>query len=271
MLVIFSAFKGEAGLIIKLLNPVKKTYIGQAVLFDGFFKGKRILVCITGMGKKAAEEAARKVISLNKTGDIAAESIFLVAGICGASGRDLNISDIVFYESVTDHYFIDNTENDENDIKIKEQKKPEIYKNLSNGISIIKTKYNDKFVNASSVGGVVTKRKIKEVLSRKYKIDAFDMESFYIVKEAKKESIAVICVRSISDNLKYPVSELLVEFERGSKSKKIKTGLRIIFNPVHLKNVVLSIINIEKSLKSLNVFLANQLLPSLGYVKKRII
>lgn len=95
MLVVFAAFKKEAAGLLKLINCQKIKKIGETIIYDGEINSKRIIVCITGMGKSNSLNGVKKIIEMDL-----ANPLFLIQGISGALIENMKIGDLIIYESI---------------------------------------------------------------------------------------------------------------------------------------------------------------------------
>lgn len=95
MLVVFAAFKKEAAGLLKLINCQKIKKMGETIIYDGEINSKRIIVCITGMGKMNSLNGVKKIIEMDL-----ANPLFLIQGISGALIENMKIGDLIIYESI---------------------------------------------------------------------------------------------------------------------------------------------------------------------------
>jgi nucleoside phosphorylase len=95
MLVIFSAFKKEAIGLLGLLKIKKIVKNKNTVIYDGTINNKRMIICITGMGKSNASVAASQVIEMKLE-----NPVFLIQGISGSLIDSLKVGDLIMYESI---------------------------------------------------------------------------------------------------------------------------------------------------------------------------
>lgn len=95
MLVVFAAFKKEAAGLLKLINCQKIKKIGETIIYDGEISSKRIIVCITGMGKSNSLNGVKKIIEMDL-----ANPLFLIQGTSGALIENMKIGDLIIYESI---------------------------------------------------------------------------------------------------------------------------------------------------------------------------
>jgi len=95
MLVIFAAFKKEALALLKVIKVKKIIKSKSALIYDGLIQNKRIIICITGMGRLKAIHAAHQVIKLNIK-----NPVFVIQGISGGLADWLKTGDLVFYNSI---------------------------------------------------------------------------------------------------------------------------------------------------------------------------
>jgi nucleoside phosphorylase len=155
MIVIFAAFKKEAIDLLKLLKLKKIIKNRSAVIYDGTVKNKRIIICITGMGKLNSLFAARQIIEMNLD-----NPVFIIQGISGALVDNLNIGDLIFYESIK------NLEKFQITKKIQDSKDYSPYSQNQNILNGNKVKHTAEMKNNESIlylpyGERLTEAKIK--------------------------------------------------------------------------------------------------------------
>lgn len=95
MLVVFATFKKEAAGLLKLINCQKIKKMGETIIYDGEINSKRIIVCITGMGKSNSLNGVKKIIEMDL-----ANPLFLIQGTSGALIENMKIGDLIIYESI---------------------------------------------------------------------------------------------------------------------------------------------------------------------------
>src|SRR5680860_629199 len=95
MLVLFAAFKKEAAGLLKIIESKKIIKINSTVIYDGTIKNKRIVICITGIGKSNSLFAISQIIKMNLE-----NPVFIIQGVSGALVDNLSIGDLVIYESI---------------------------------------------------------------------------------------------------------------------------------------------------------------------------
>lgn len=95
MLVVFAAFKKEAAGLLKLINCQKIKKMGETIIYDGEINSKRIIVCVTGMGKLNSLNGVKKIIEMDL-----ANPLFLIQGVSGALIENMKIGDLIIYESI---------------------------------------------------------------------------------------------------------------------------------------------------------------------------
>ncbi|MHB1253281.1 MAG: phosphorylase family protein [Candidatus Humimicrobiaceae bacterium] len=166
MLVIFAAFKKETIDLLKLLKLKKIIKRKSTVIYDGTLKNKRIIICITGMGKSNSLFAARQIIKMNLD-----NPVFIIQGISGALVGNLNIGDLIFYESIK------NLEKFQIAKKVQENKEysPDVQnQNMINGNEV---KYTSVMKNNENILYLPDKERLTEAKINNY--------NFSDIKEVK--------------------------------------------------------------------------------------
>ncbi|MHB1346884.1 MAG: 5'-methylthioadenosine/S-adenosylhomocysteine nucleosidase family protein, partial [Candidatus Humimicrobiaceae bacterium] len=266
MLVFFAAFKKEAIDLIRMLESRKTVKFKKTVIYDGTIRNKRAVICIMGMGKSNSLYALRKILKMKLE-----NPVFVIQGISGAVADHLKIGDVVIYETVKN---IEKFETSNNaDIPTCSVPDIEEIKFDSGVINFDSLKsswesYDKDLRILKSSGGlvphVVTDQREKLFLNKSYSVEAIDMESYYIADIAKDNKIPVICVRSISDSLGEPISELIVRFGSGGFCIKIKCLISALFSRSETRSIISSYKNIDISCRNLNLFVKKVLLPYFG-------
>ena len=283
MLVIFAAFKKEAIDLIKLLKFKKTLKNKRTVIYDGLVENKRIVICITGMGKSNSLFAVKQVIEMNLE-----DPVFIIQGVSGTVIENINIGDLIFYESIknleqfpgeimqkgNDSYPSDTQKPDENVCKYAGgiENIDIVYPILNIDFDLLKTRWevsknNPRLLKFSGglVSYVVTDAMEKNVLNKLYGIEAIDMESYFIADAALNSQIPVICIRSVSDNLSEPISKLITQFSSGNLCFKFIFLIKLIFSRTKIRSISESYKNINIACRSLNQFVKKVLLPYFGY------
>ncbi len=314
MLVIFAAFKKEALNLIKLLKSKKTVKNKNTIIYDGSIKNKRVIICITGMGKSNSLFAAGQIIKMKLD-----NPVFMIQGISGALLDNFKIGDLVFYESIKNleqfraqRYAGENSsynpdvqkqtrinENDDGyDERIQSsddilylpyggsiknigmnrhylsdlKESDAIDKIMGANLDLLKDKWELIIKDSRifrSIGGlvsyVVTDFKEKNVLNRLHDVEVIDMESYYIADTAIRNSIPVICIRSISDNFSKPIPESIIGFNSGNIYFKFKCLINVIFSNQEKRSIIRSYKNINIACRNLNLFIEKILLPYFGY------
>lgn len=161
-------------------------------IFEGSFKDKRIVLCLSGIGKVNAAATTQYLIDKYKP------SIIINSGCAGSLTEEVKVLDTIIANYVTYHDF--------NPIRIMEACVPDnglvktddsIIKNLKTILEKNNIKYH--------IGGIasgdcfVTSSEIRDAIYSRTKCLAVDMESASIGHISKKNNIPFIIIRSISD------------------------------------------------------------------------
>jgi adenosylhomocysteine nucleosidase len=270
MLVIFAAFRKEAAGLFKIIKLRKRIRIRSTDIYDGTIKNKRIIICITGMGKSNALFAVSRIIKMNLD-----NPVFIIQGISGAVVDNLNIGDLVFYESIknlekfktekktngTEEFnlsYLDDIESSPEVINVNFDFSKKEWEDIGKNSRILKA-------SGGLVSYIVTEHSDKDVLSKIHGVEAIDMESYYIADAAINNGIMAICLRSISDTLKEPIPELITRFNSGNFICKFNCLAELLFSKTKSRSMLVSGKNITKACRNLNYFINKTMLPYFGY------
>ena len=99
MIIIFAAFKKEAESLLKLINCQKIIKDGNTIIYFGKIYNKKIIICITGIGKLNAVKGANKIIQMITEMKLD-NPIFLIQGISSALVENLKIGDLIIFFNI---------------------------------------------------------------------------------------------------------------------------------------------------------------------------
>ncbi|MCL5072723.1 MAG: hypothetical protein M1308_17795, partial [Actinobacteria bacterium] len=215
MILILGALKFEVSSILKKMKNIKILASGSIPAYEGLINGKKILLVVTGMGKKNAETAAGFIKEYRFNSDNVQnknEPIkkIIIAGVSGALHRNFLIGDIVICKSV---YFVHQAGSK----TAADESMPVLCKS----IQVEDPQPGNCPVycgNLLTVSNIVTDNNTKESLNSRFDADAVDMESYWLLQFLETLKIPVICIRSISDNMKYDLSK---SYERLVKKNSV--------------------------------------------------
>ncbi len=200
MEILFAALEFEISGLLRLSRAEKIYKKNNLIIYLGRYGLKPFLFVKTGMGKENVSFAFDYVFHHYLKGEKTLDKIYCF-GFCGVS-NSAAIADIVLYESVV--------YDQESPISLAVPYYPEdVVLRLQKvredaGIDI-------HFFKAASVLNVVSEDANKINIKERLDVAAFDMESFFLLKEAKKRSIHAVIIRSISDNIENPIPFGLAE------------------------------------------------------------
>lgn len=195
---VICAMQIEANLLIKKLEKRKLKRISNIKFYYGLISNKRVVVCVSGMGKVSATIAAQTMImSFNP-------SVIVNTGVGGALVEGLKIGDIVVSE-----YFV------QHDMDTSAIGDP---KGFISGINIINLPSDEKTINEivdsikllgykPKVGPIATGDRFvceindKKKINNDFKCIACDMESGAIAQTCYMSDVKFCAIRSISDEL----------------------------------------------------------------------
>lgn len=161
-------------------------------IYEGIYKDKKIILCLSGIGKVNAAILTQYLI------DYYRPNYIINSGCCGSLIKDINILDTVLVSYATYHDFTP--------LRIMEECVPNNGKikpntNLFNLTESILKENNIPY----KIGGIasgdcfVTNDKERDIIYEKTGCIAVDMESASISHTASKNNIPFLIIRSISD------------------------------------------------------------------------
>ncbi|MCL4415409.1 MAG: hypothetical protein M1365_01715 [Actinobacteria bacterium] len=230
----------------------KKLSSGEILIYEGLINNKEILLVITGIGKKNAKTAAQFIKDnfLNKdstqNGHNFIEKI-IIAGVSGAMHESFSIGDIIICKNI---YSLCS---DDNKIPFLTNF---VISDRLNDFKIIKHDYCTTYYgNLLTVNNIIADKARKEFLDPEFSIDAVDMESYWLLNFLPSDKIPVLCVRSISDNMKYSVSLSYENLINGAFINYPKVIRFVLRNPSEITKLVRNGNNFKKACRSLHNFI----------------
>ncbi|MCL5070849.1 MAG: hypothetical protein M1308_08130, partial [Actinobacteria bacterium] len=102
---------------------------------------------------------------------------------------------------------------------------------------------------------IIADKARKEFLNPEFSIDAVDMESYWLLDFLSSVKIPVLCVRSISDNMKYNISLSYENLIKDASINYPKVIRFVLKNPTEIIKLVRNGINFRKACRSLHNFI----------------
>ena len=232
---------------------------GEILTYEGLINNKKILLVIVGIGKGNAESAAKFIEDnfLNKNSDQNRynhiEKI-IIAGVSGALSKSFSIGDIIICKNI---YFLysDNK-------KIITNTNIHILDSIKNFEITQHDCSSIYYGNLLTVNNIITDKAQKEFLNLEFSIDAVDMESYWLLNFLSSSKIPVLCVRSISDNMKYNISLSYENLIKNAFIDYYKVFRFVLKNPSEIIKLVINGINFRKASRSLHHFILALINPS---------
>jgi nucleoside phosphorylase len=254
MLIVFGALKIELENIIRSCRIKKKVLSGRTRLSSGTYKGKDILIAVTGMGKNNAQRAAGIVFGREKVRSAGSIDV-LITGFCGGTSPDLEAGKLVSYREVLDLSGVYRT-------GIENKK---LHSSHCGSISLpAGVKIRDaKAVVCGCTHHVVSTPREKKRLFDEYGADVVDMESYWLIQSIKEHGLPlenIKCIRAVSDDFSGMLPHY---FSAGNTFKTIAGFIRssflsIFFRKERWKNLY-ALKGIRKAKSRLNINLLDSM------------
>ncbi len=220
-------------------NVILKTFENAIKIKNGIYSKGKFLIYKTGVGKKNAEKAVKKLFMLYPV-----RAVFAL-GTAGALCKDLKTGDVLASERILN--------------VTQEGEVIEEFQYYSWGFDNVKYRIKEKGLNIKSgvlisVDNALLKSWDQKYNGEKYHAQGCDMESALIGEYAGKNAVPFYCFRVISDTYKQNLPPLEMFLKKKKKSIKEKLKLVLYFtNPLLLTRYSLFKFRLKKSLKKLKI------------------
>ncbi len=186
MIALFAALELEVRPFLRRLDVRDRAPLGGYALTVGEYDGQRLLVCRTGMGRRAGE-AADAVLGHYRPDAV------LSVGLAGALSPEYVVGDLVFAETVH-----------KADSEREDGRAPEA---VLSDVSLLETaRRAAESVGLCSWSGcsltsseVVPGPRQKAALRQATGLDVVEMESYWVGQAAKEQGLPFLAVRAVSD------------------------------------------------------------------------
>jgi adenosylhomocysteine nucleosidase len=182
MLALIAALKEETYCLKRRMHIDKTTVTDNYRIFKGNYKGKKVLLVQTGMGRQRAEKAANFIIE-NYSIDA-----LISFGFAGALTSEYKVGDICFCPTISCS---------DTQINIT-------HKSDSTLISQCKKISLSSLMKAVEAKIVTTNKPVcppeeRKILALSHQCDIMDTETFWVAEIAQKKNITFLSIRVISD------------------------------------------------------------------------
>jgi adenosylhomocysteine nucleosidase len=204
-------------------------------VFEGHLNHRKIILVLTGVGKRRAQNAARKVFQQYLVSGV------ISTGCCGALNNMFAAGDIVVYTQIKSTGGMGMSTVNSNS-ELMEQ--------------ALKYHYDRRMVRLAkgiSVDIVCAAPESKSRLGIEFAADVVDMESYWIGEIAQETGLPFIAIRAVADSVQDDLSFLDRIVVKG-KLKPLKTAGYFILHPHDLITAVECSRNIQKAGKNLAYF-----------------
>jgi len=251
MLIIFGALKIEIAAVLNLMSIDNISKIDGIIIYKGKINNEATLAVTTGMGKANTKKAVELIIEKYITGKKSPADIesvnktdikFIITGFCGATDKNLDVGDLVIYESIKN---LESTSRLDYVCKdILKLKNDRILKSWN------------KFKLTRVVGGTVPEVLIlplqKKKIGKQFGVQVIDLESYWIIKKIIEHNLPFYCIKSVSDTIEDKLPEYFGIFSKNEiLSKLLKSFSLSIIRPKELKMNIKTMKNIKKAQNNL--------------------
>jgi len=239
---IIAALKREVKSLIDEMEGypyIKKSDISSHPIYEGTINGKKVIVVISGVGKKGAKRATRILI------DLYSPDLIVTTGYAGSLSPDFVVGDVVEFTRAV-------SESGENIDFIKPG--PLAFHDSS---ILFKDTQNETILTVDRFIESVSEKK---ELGRKLKASIVDMESLYVGKIAVEHGISCIGIRVISDDLGLELPKMSGILNREGEVKVERALRYFISHPGAIVPILIFLYNIRKATRILTIYIKKKTL-----------
>ncbi len=211
--------------LLKLVEIKGKSRNGKIILYNCTYKGTHILVALIGMGEENSRAAS--VILKDIVDGYRVKQIVMV-GFCGATDPQLNLGDIILFKK----------------IKYLKTGRGEVTCEGYVGTGINRNLHYQK-VTGATLNFLASSTSIKSEIYKRFGVQAVDMESYFICREALKHDVPFINLRVVSDTAEDDLPEFMVDFSKNRRLAGLFRALILAVNPRRAKRAVQAFKNIK--------------------------
>ena len=217
--------------------------LGHARVFIGHWQGADLLLVRSGVGRTRARQALAQVCDGHTVG------LILSIGYAGGLDSSLNVGDLVIADKAFDH-----ASGSADKKNLREQ--------------IISPALVDQAMTLSCSdatvvvrGGLLTVDRVvsdpdaKKRLGSRYPVQAVDMETTELAREAAARNIPFLSIRSITDTVNQQLLDCAHLVKADGEVSKLKAGWHVLTHPGDLKNMVALRGHAQKATARLTEFL----------------
>lgn len=242
MIAVFCALKEELKGLLKRMQ-INKTFIfGKCCIYEASYGREKVLLVLTGMGKKLAEKAVELVLTMYPVSKI------IITGFGGALNPRFESGDIIIYSGLICG---DSTGRDPGSEK-KLYPDPAMVSVVSqlpetNGFRLFLGK-------GVTITNVCTLPDSKYRMGNEYAADAVDMESYWIGHTATERNLPFLAARSIIDSVQDDLS-LINKITVNGRFAPVRACRYFISHPGDLKKTAVYYQKSKKARRNLSIFL----------------
>ncbi len=224
---IIGALDIEVSGFLGLFEVRKKTKSGRSVFYHCGYKGKNILVARIGMGNECSKLAAE---SLKDIFDAYKVKALALVGISGATCPSLRRGELVSYKTIVN----------------LSKKQNEVFANGSIETENISLP-GCRPIHGATLNFLARDRAIKAKIYKRFGVQAVDMESYFICREASKYDVPFCVMRAISDTSEEELPEFMEDFSKNKKGRGTIKFLACTLRPLRAKEAFHSVKGIRKA------------------------
>ncbi len=216
---ILGALKIELSGLLGLFTVKQKRKIGHILVYCCDYKGRNVWVALTGMGEKGARDAANHLSGMIQDAQVSA---LAMVGLCGATDPQLAIGEVGVYTS----------------LKRLEKKGENM---ICHGMlkTAVPKHVSCRGLQAATVNVLAHTQTLKADIYEKFGVQAVDMESYYICREALKRQIPPAVIRAVSDTAGQNLPSFMVDFSENRRLAGLLKLIRVMFRPSCIKNAII--------------------------------
>ncbi len=217
--------------------------LGHARVFIGRWQGVDLLLVRSGVGRARARQALAQVCDSHAVGFI------LSIGYAGGLDPSLNVGDLVIADKVFDH---------PSDATDEKSLRGEIISTALVSQAMALPRPADTVVVRGAlltVDRVVPDPAAKKELGSRYPVQAVDMETTELAREAAARNIPFLSIRSITDTVNQQLLDCAHLVKADGEVSKLKAGWHVLTHPGDLKNMVALRGHAQKATARLTEFL----------------
>lgn len=238
---VFAALREELSGLKSELKIAERRRQGKILV--GSLRGREMILAETGIGMEKAGEMARFVF---EEFDI---NFALSIGFAGGVQPRLKSGDLVMADRIL--FMEGETGFSEGSPRPVQEIKPPLAKTEDIGRRLSGMGISFRRGGILSVARAVESVQQKKWIGENYSVEAVEMETFAVAREAEKKGISLGALRAISDTVEDTLVDVSALVDKNGEISKIKAGLYVISHPGVLPKFLSLRENSRKAAKTL--------------------